>query len=79
MKSTSLVLLAAFAGLAAAPVCANPVREAGHDVAKAGRATGHVVADAGRETGHVVAKTGRHIGHAVHRTFRHHRRHHPEA
>lgn len=75
MKISTLVLAAALCGVVGAPAFADPVRAAGHDIAKAGRATGHVVAEAGREGGHAVATTGRHIGHGVHRMVHHRRRH----
>ena len=78
MKFSVLVLTAALCGAVAAPALADPLREAGHDVAQAGRATGHEAANLGRETGHAVATTGRHIGHGVHRMVHHRRRHHVE-
>jgi hypothetical protein len=90
-KSRGLLLalgLSAFT-LAATAAAADPVVNAGHQVAQTTRRGAHEVANAGRDTGHVVAATGRHVKHDLNGTsdqyndhpghagyWRHHRHYH---
>lgn len=81
-----ILALAAFG--AALTVCvgaasADPVENAGHQIAKGGRAVGHVVAATGRHVDHDMNGTSDnyndhpgHAGYHHHYGWRHHHRHH---
>lgn len=80
------VLLAIGTLTVAGPALADPAtaasdaaHNAGHDIARAGRATGHTIANGAREVGHAAAVTSRRtvrgVRHALH-IHHHHRYHH---
>jgi hypothetical protein len=79
-----LTILAGFAAalslgaMAAGAAQADPVKNIGHQIGKAGRATGHAVAATGRHVDHDIKGTSDyyndHPGHAGYR-MKHHRRH----